>query len=97
MTPFCEHFEADLRVDPPILVCASCVENGDTWIHLRQCLTCGRSGCCDLSPNRHATAHFRASGHPMVRSLEPGEDWWWCYPDDRLYEHPTAERSIPHG
>ena len=86
MTPFCEHFEPDLRVGSPLQVCSSCVETGDTWIHLRQCLTCGRTGCCDQSPNRHATAHFRETGHPMIRTVEPGEDWQWCYPDDRLYQ-----------
>ena len=86
MTPYCEHFERDLRVDPPVMACASCVEIGATWVHLRQCLSCGRTGCCNASPNRHATAHFRETGHPMVRSIEPGEDWRWCYPDDRLYQ-----------
>ena len=85
MTPFCEHYEADLRVDPPLGVCSACVEGGGTWVHLRQCLTCGRMGCCDLSPNRHATAHFRETGHPMIRSAEPDEDWRWCYLDERLY------------
>jgi len=86
VTPYCEHLEHELRVDPPVGVCPSCVDSGDTWVHLRQCLTCGRSGCCDRSPNRHATAHFRETGHPMVRSVEPGEDWQWCYLDDRLYQ-----------
>ena len=90
MTAFCEHFEADRRIDPPLRVCPSCVEVGSTWHHLRQCLVCGQMGCCDLSPNRHATAHYHASGHPMIRSAEPGDDWWWCYPDDRLYEAPGS-------
>ena len=97
MTPFYEHFEPDLRVDPPVQACASCVESGGTWVHLRQCLTCGRSGCCDLSPNRHATAHYRETGHPMIRSIEPGEDWQWCYPDDRLYERGSGAEAIPAG
>ena len=85
MTHVCDHFESDLHVDPPLAVCPACVEIGDTWEHLRQCLTCGRTSCCDKSPNRHATAHFRETGHPMIRSAQPGEDWRWCYPDDRIY------------
>ncbi len=88
MTAFCEHYVPGRRIDAPVRVCPSCVEAGSAWVHLRQCLTCGQTGCCDLSPNRHATAHFRETGHPMVRSSEPGEDWWWCYEDDRLYEQP---------
>jgi CPA1 family monovalent cation:H+ antiporter len=84
-TPFCEHVEVAAEPDPPLAVCSSCVETGGEWQHLRQCLACGRTSCCDLSPNRHATAHFLETGHPMIRSAEPGEDWRWCYPDDRLY------------
>jgi ubiquitin-hydrolase Zn-finger-containing protein len=82
---FCEHYPLDLRVDAPLGACTACLEVGGTWVHLRQCLTCGVTACCDLSPRRHATAHFRDTGHPMVRSAEPGETWWWCYEDDRLY------------
>jgi len=85
VTSSCEHFEPDLRVDAPLPVCSACVEVGDTWVHLRQCLTCGQTNCCDLSPNRHATAHFRETGHPMIRTAEAGEDWRWCFDDDRLY------------
>jgi uncharacterized UBP type Zn finger protein len=62
--------------------CEECLELGDTWVHLRQCLQCGHVGCCDASRNRHATAHFRATGHPLVTSLERGEDWIWCYVDE---------------
>ena len=92
MTSFCEHFEPDIRVDPPLRVCSACVETAGTWVHLRQCLACGRTGCCDLSPNRHATAHFRETGHPMIRTAEPDEVWSWCYPDARLYEPgPTVD------
>ena len=85
MTAPCDHFEAELRVDPPLRVCSACVEIGARWVHLRQCLTCGRTLCCDNSPNKHATAHFGEVGHPMIRSAEPGEDWRWCYPDDLFY------------
>jgi len=61
--------------------CEDCVRSGSGWVHLRICLECGHVGCCDSSPNRHASAHAEASGHPIVRSLEPGEVWSWCYPD----------------
>ncbi|MBD0863437.1 UBP-type zinc finger domain-containing protein [Gordonia sp. zg691] len=60
--------------------CEECVAIGEThWAHLRKCLTCGRVGCCDSSPRRHATAHFHETGHPVMRSAEPGEAWRWCY------------------
>lgn len=62
--------------------CEECLRTGGVWLHLRICLTCGHVGCCDDSPNRHATAHQTSSGHPLIRSLEPGEDWAWCYEDE---------------
>jgi uncharacterized UBP type Zn finger protein len=62
--------------------CEECLKTGGKWLHLRICLSCGHVGCCDDSPNRHASAHFRESSHPIIRSLEPGEDWSWCYVDD---------------
>ncbi|EWC58957.1 Isopeptidase T [Actinokineospora spheciospongiae] len=65
--------------------CPDCAALGERhWVHLRQCLTCGHVACCDSSPHRHATAHHGASGHPVMRSHEPGESWRWCYPDNRL-------------
>ena len=81
----CAHYEPVVRVGPPQGGCADCLEIGGTWVHLRQCLACGRTTCCNQSPNRHATAHFRDTGHPMIRSVAPDEPWQWCYPDDRLY------------
>jgi monovalent cation/hydrogen antiporter len=63
-------------------VCADCVAAGGTWIHLRRCLTCGQIGCCNSSPAKHASAHARASGHPVVTSAEPGEMWRWCFVDE---------------
>ena len=83
--PPCEHLETGVAVDPALDVCSTCVEMGSTWYHLRQCLNCGRTSCCDQSPNRHATAHFRQVGHPMMRSAEPGEDWRWCFTDELIY------------
>ena len=62
--------------------CEACLKVGDTWVHLRLCLTCGRVGCCDDSKNKHATKHYHTSKHPVIRSFEPGEHWRYCYPDD---------------
>jgi hypothetical protein len=62
--------------------CEECLAAGGEWLHLRICLECGHVGCCDDSPNRHATAHAHATEHPIIRSLEPGEDWCWCYADE---------------
>jgi uncharacterized UBP type Zn finger protein len=77
----CSHIGETSEVEPSAEGCEECLKSGDWWIHLRVCMTCGHVGCCDSSPNRHATAHFRSSQHPIVRSLEPGEDWAWCYVD----------------
>ena len=63
-------------------VCEECVRMGDRWVHLRLCLSCGHVGCCDSSKNKHATNHFRSVKHPLIRSIEPGESWMWCYVDE---------------
>jgi len=68
-------------------VCDECVKTGSRWVHLRTCQTCGTTLCCDSSPNRHASKHARASGHPVVASAEPGERWLYCYPDDAFAEY----------
>ena len=79
----CSHLDQIRRdLPPPVDVCPDCVAIGSWWVHLRQCLVCGFVGCCDSSPNRHTTKHVIATDHPIVRSLEPGEDWMYCYPDD---------------
>jgi uncharacterized UBP type Zn finger protein len=78
----CSHLGKIQQVKPSGLGYKECLEMGDTWVHLRECLICGHVGCCDSSKNKHATKHFRAVGHPIVRSLEPGEDWGWCYVDE---------------
>jgi Zn-finger in ubiquitin-hydrolases and other protein len=62
--------------------CGDCLREGSHWVHLRECLVCGHVGCCDNSPRKHATAHFHATSHPVIRSIEPGEAWAWCYPDE---------------
>ena len=66
--------------------CEECLEMGDTWVHLRQCLICGHVGCCSDSRNNHAEKHFQATSHPVMRSLERGEDWMWCYVDEVTIE-----------
>ena len=83
----CEHLAAHHdRFVPPKTPhgCEECLAVGDTWVHLRLCLDCGHVGCYDSSPNRHATAHFRDTGHPVMRSFEPGEAWRWCFVDEQL-------------
>ena len=78
----CTHLDQIRDVEPRTAGCEECLKSGSSWVHLRMCRTCGHVGCCDSSPNRHATAHFRETGHPIVRSAEPGESWSWCYVDD---------------
>ncbi|WP_377322375.1 UBP-type zinc finger domain-containing protein [Pimelobacter simplex] len=69
--------------------CADCDAAGGWWVHLRRCAACGHVGCCDSSPAQHASAHFRASGHPLIQSYEPGEDWFWDYASNDYYEGPA--------
>ncbi|MGH2903213.1 MAG: UBP-type zinc finger domain-containing protein [Solirubrobacteraceae bacterium] len=80
----CTHLDHVLITELPESAdgCEDCLLIGSPWLHLRICLECGRVGCCDDSPNRHASAHAKASGHPVIRSIEPGEDWSWCYIDE---------------
>ncbi len=66
--------------------CEECLASGDGWVHLRLCEECGHVGCCDSSKNKHATKHFRATGHPVIRSFQPGESWKWCYVDETMWE-----------
>ncbi len=76
------HLDQIRDVTPSSKGCEDCLKIGGRWVHLRLCLTCGHVGCCDSSPNKHASAHFRAVKHPIVQSFEPGEDWRWCYVDE---------------
>lgn len=82
MSSVCKHTSEIREVTPSAAGCEDCLKIGGRWVHLRLCLTCGHVGCCDSSPNRHATKHFHASKHPIVQSFEPGEDWRWCYVDE---------------
>ena len=86
MSAYCEHLGEIKQVTPSADGCEDCLKTGDSWVHLRLCESCGHVGCCDNSKNRHATKHFHASQHPIIKSFEPGEDWGYCYVDDRFYE-----------
>ena len=76
------HLTQIRRVAPRARGCEECLRIGSPWVHLRLCLTCGHVGCCDSSPNRHARGHADTVGHAIVASMEPGEDWRWCYVDE---------------
>lgn len=83
----CRHLDQVQDVSPDSAdSCPECAELGDTWVHLRECQTCGHVGCCDSSVNQHATAHHLATGHPLIRSYEPGESWWWCYVEQVVFD-----------
>jgi len=83
----CSHLDSIQVTDlpEPLLGCEECLKIDGRWMHLRMCTSCGKIGCCDNSPNRHATAHFHESGHALMRSAEPEEDWIWCYIDEAAF------------
>jgi uncharacterized UBP type Zn finger protein len=85
-TATCAHLDQIQDVRPSTDGCEECLRMGDRWVHLRMCRSCGHVGCCDSSKNKHATAHFRTVQHPIMRSIEPGEAWSWCYVDDIAFE-----------
>jgi uncharacterized UBP type Zn finger protein len=87
MADSCTHLDTIevTELPNPIRGCEECLKIGSRWVHLRMCHVCGKIGCCDNSPNRHATAHFHESGHPLIRSAERGEDWSYCYVDDLAF------------
>ena len=97
--PSCTHLDTVKVTELPASVdgCEECLRDGGVWLHLRICLECGHVGCCDDSPNRHASAHNASSGHPIIRSLQPGEVWSWCYVDEVLMRIPEVrgETRIP--
>jgi uncharacterized UBP type Zn finger protein len=82
MAAHCTHLNQIKVKHTDIKVCAECVKLGDTWVHLRLCMECGNVACCDSSKNKHATKHFHATKHAIMRSIEPGENWGWCYIDE---------------
>jgi uncharacterized UBP type Zn finger protein len=84
--PLCTHLDqieiTDIPTRDGVPGCQECLRTGGQWVHLRVCMSCGEVGCCDSSPNRHASRHAAAEGHPLLRSIEPGEDWTWCAIDE---------------
>jgi uncharacterized UBP type Zn finger protein len=84
MSAVCSHLDTIEFKDIPehIAGCEECLQTGSRWVHLRMCMECGKIGCCDDSPNKHATKHAHEASHPIIRSAEPGEDWSWCYVDN---------------
>ncbi len=86
MLATCSHLNQIRNVSPKTDGCEECLKTGESWVHLRLCKVCGHVGCCDDSKNQHATKHFHKTHHPIIRSLEPGEDWGWCYIDEVMIE-----------
>jgi uncharacterized UBP type Zn finger protein len=83
----CEHLDQITITPPPSVAgCEDCLAIGGQWVHLRICMSCGHVACCDSSPNQHASKHAATSAHPIVRSMEPGEAWLWCYQDNVAFE-----------
>jgi uncharacterized UBP type Zn finger protein len=89
----CAHAGAVHDVTPSARGCEECLKTGSPWVHLRLCRTCGHVGCCDESPNRHASKHFAATAHPIIEGYDPPEGWRWCYVDDRFVrlDHKTKQ------
>jgi uncharacterized UBP type Zn finger protein len=81
----CSHLDQIRDAAPSGDGCEECLASGDSWVHLRLCLSCGHVGCCDSSKNKHATRHFHATNHPLIRSFQPGETWVWCYVDQIMF------------
>jgi hypothetical protein len=96
MPDTCTHLDSIVTIEASGNGCVECLETGGHWVHLRRCTTCGHVGCCDNSPGRHGTAHFHSSGHPIIQSFEPGEDWYWCFVDEVAFETESGARSPSH-
>jgi uncharacterized UBP type Zn finger protein len=86
MAKRCSHLKLIEKVSPNTNGCEECLKTGDRWVHLRMCLICGHVGCCDSSKGKHATKHFHATQHPVMRSIEPADDWGWCYVDELQFD-----------
>jgi hypothetical protein len=90
----CSHLNTISDVTPSALGCEECLRLGQAWVHLRICRACGHVGCCDQSPGRHATKHFRATQHPIIEGYDPPEGWGWCYVDEIMLD--LSDRMTPH-
>jgi hypothetical protein len=95
MSDECTHTDAIRDVTPSALGCEDCLKIGSEWLHLRLCRICGHVGCCDDSPNRHATKHFHATRHPIIEGYDPPEGWGWCYVDEVMLD--LSNRATPHN
>lgn len=95
MAAACAHTDRIRFASTDRHVCEDCVKTGDRWVHLRLCLECGHVGCCDSSKNKHATKHFHATGHPLIRSAERGEHWVWCYVDETAPGEIHGDKFVP--
>jgi hypothetical protein len=95
MAKHCTHLGGIREVTPSALGCEECLEIGSEWLHLRICRSCGHVGCCDDSPNKHATKHFHATAHPIIEGYDPPEGWGWCYVDQTLFD--LSDRKTPHN
>jgi hypothetical protein len=93
MSVECSHEKAVRDVTPSARGCEECLKTGSKWLHLRLCRTCGHVGCCDDSPNRHATKHFHATGYPIIEGYDPPEGWGWCYIDEVFLD--LSDRATP--
>lgn len=96
MTTVCSHQRSIRNAQPSGPGCVECLQSDGWWMHLRRCMTCGHIGCCDSSPNKHASAHAHDTQHPIIQSYEPSEDWLWCYIDEIAFEIPTLQNSFSH-
>lgn len=91
----CKHMNQVRITETQTHVCEDCIKTGDRWVHLRLCLECGHVGCCDSSKNKHATKHFHGTKHPLIRSIEPGEAWVWCYVDEAVTGEIRGKSVVP--
>ena len=96
MADTCTHLDAIETKKASGLGCVECLESGGRWMHLRRCTRCAHVGCCDSSPNKHATGHFHSTGHPIIQSYEPDEDWLWCNLDELGFELDDQMESVSH-
>jgi hypothetical protein len=94
MVGTCRHLDTVQVVTPGSPGCKECLETGDWWVHLRLCRTCGHVGCCDDSPNRHASKHFLETQHPVIEGYDPPEGWGWCYLDGTFIELPSTTPQV---
>jgi hypothetical protein len=96
MAETCKHLNEIQNPKPSGPGCVECLKTNGWWVHLRRCMTCGHIGCCDSSPNKHASTHYQTHGHAIIQSYEPAEDWLWCFIDELLFELPQLKDSPSH-